>query len=170
MALLNILEYPDKKLRNKALPVIEVDAKVRACVDNMFETMYDQNGVGLASIQVNIQQRIVVIDVSEDKKSPLCVINPEIIYREGIQYETEGCLSFPGMFDLVERAAKIRMRALDQHGKPYELEAEELLAICIQHEMDHLDGILFVDHLSRLKQERLCKKLEKMRSRASSDV
>lgn len=165
MALLSVLQFPDPLLRKKALPVTEVNADVRKIVGDMFETMYEQSGVGLASTQVNIQQRIIVIDVSEDRKNPLCVINPEIIHREGIQYEYEGCLSFPGVFDKVERSAKIRMRALDANGKPYEIDAEELLAICIQHEIDHLDGILFMDHLSRLKQDRMRKKLEKNRHR-----
>jgi len=167
MAILSILEYPDKRLRNKALPVSEVDSNVRRIVDDMFETMYEQsNTVGLASIQVNIPLRILVMDISEDRSSPICVINPEIIAREGIQQEVEGCVSFPGVWDKVDRSAKICMRALDQNGKPYELNAEELLSVCIQHEMDHLDGVLFVDHLSRLKQTRLVKKLQKNRLRA----
>lgn len=165
MALLSVLQFPDPLLRKKAHPVAVVDDKVRKIVDEMFETMYEQNGAGLAATQVNIQQRIVVIDVSDDRKDPLCVINPEIIYSEGIQYEFEGCLSFPGVFDKVERAAKIRMRALDREGKSYELDAEGLLAICIQHEMDHLNGVLFMDHLSRLKQERMRKRLDKNRHR-----
>jgi peptide deformylase len=164
MALLIVLEYPDKRLRNKALPVADVDVSIRTIVENMFETMYAETAVGLAATQVNIQQRIIVMDVSDDRRSPLCLINPEIIHREGMQYEVEGCISFPGVYDKVERAAKLRVQALDQYGKLIEMDAEELLAICIQHELDHLDGILFVDHLSRLKQERLCKKLEKSRS------
>lgn len=165
MALLSVLQYPDPLLRNIAQPVTEFDSKLHKIVDDMFETMYEQDGVGLASIQVNIPQRIIVIDVSEDKKNPLCVINPEIISREGIQFEYEGCLSFPSVFDRVERSAKVRMRAQDQHGKFYELDAEGLLSKCIQHEMDHLNGVLFVDHLSRLKQDRLLKKLNKNRRR-----
>jgi peptide deformylase len=168
MALLSVLEYPDKRLRNKALPVVTVDTSVRAIVNNMFETMYAETGVGLASTQVNVLQRIIVIDISDDKKSPITAINPEIIQRVGKQYEFEGCLSFPGAFDKVERAEKIVMRALNQDGESYELAAEGLLAICIQHELDHLDGILFIDHLSRLKRERFNKKLEKMRNRAVS--
>lgn len=169
MTLLTVLEFPDPLLRKKALPVTQVDDSVRKIVDDMFETMYAEDGVGLAAIQVNIQQRIIVIDVSEDQKQPLCVINPEIISREGIQYESEGCLSFPGVFDKVERAAKIRFKALDREGKPYERDAEDILAICIQHEMDHLDGILFVDHLSRMKQERARKKLDKIKRREFSE-
>jgi peptide deformylase len=165
MTLLSVLQYPDPLLRKVAQPVLEVDKSVRKIVDDMFETMYEQSGVGLAATQVNIQQRIIVIDISEDSKKPLCVINPEIISRDGMQYEYEGCLSFPGVFDKVERAEKIRLRALDQDGKSYEITADGLLSICIQHEMDHLDGVLFMDHLSRLKQERMRKKLEKNRQK-----
>lgn len=165
MTLLHVLQYPDPLLRNKAKPVTTVDATIQKTVDDMFETMYEQNGVGLAAIQVNIPQRIIVIDVSENQTEPLCVINPEIIHRDGIQFESEGCLSFPGVFDKVERSAKIRLKALDRNGQPFEMDAEDILSICIQHEMDHLDGILFVDHLSKLKQERAKKKLDKMRRR-----
>jgi peptide deformylase len=167
MALLTVLEYPDKRLRNKALPVVEFDAEICTIVDDMYETMYAENAVGLAATQVNIHQRILVMDITDDRKSPFCLINPEILHREGTQFEFEGCISFPDVFDKVERSAKLRVRAEDQHGRSYELDAEGLLAICIQHEMDHLDGILFIDHLSRLKQERLCKKLEKLRSHAT---
>lgn len=165
MALLSVLQYPDPRLRNQAKPVVTFNNDLRRMVDDMFETMYEQGGVGLAAIQVDIQQRIIAIDVSEDKKSPMCVINPEIVSQEGIQYEFEGCLSLPGVFDKVERSEKILVSALDQHGKPYQIEAEGLLSVCIQHEMDHLNGILFIDHLSRLKQERVRKKLEKLRRR-----
>lgn len=165
MSLLSVLQYPDPKLRIKAKPVIEVNDEVRRIVDDMFETMYEQNGVGLAATQVDVHQRIIVIDVSESHNEPLCVINPEIIHSEGVQHEAEGCLSFPSVFDTVERAANIRLRALNQKGKPYELDADGLLAICIQHEMDHLEGILFIDHLSRLRQERARKKLNKIRRR-----
>ncbi|MHB1949087.1 MAG: peptide deformylase [Gammaproteobacteria bacterium] len=165
MALLHVLQFPDPLLRNKAKPVAVVDDQIRKMVDDMFETMYEQSGVGLAAIQVNIPQRIIVMDISEERNQPLCVINPEILTREGVQYESEGCLSFPGVFDKVERSAKIRLKALDRDGKPFELDAEGLLSVCIQHEMDHLDGILFIDHLSALKKERARKKLEKMRRR-----
>jgi peptide deformylase len=168
MALLTVLEYPDKRLRNKALPVTQFDAALQRIVADMFETMYAEDGVGLAATQVNIQQRIVVIDVSTDRKSPLCLINPEITSREGTQYEYEGCISFPTVYDRVERAAKVHLRALDVNGNAFEVDAEELLAICLQHEIDHLDGILFVDHLSRLKRDRLCKKLEKARQQAAT--
>lgn len=163
MALLNVLQYPDPRVREKALPVTEIDAKIRQIVTDMFETMYENNGVGLASIQVNIKQRIVVIDVSENKNQPLCLINPEIIHREGSQLEFEGCLSYPGVYDKVERPAKVRFKALDIDGKPYEMTGEGLLAACVEHEIDHLNGTLFVEHLSRLKQERARKKLEKLR-------
>lgn len=165
MTLLHVLQFPDPLLRNKAQPVAVVDDQIRKMVDDMFETMYEQSGVGLAAIQVNIPQRIIVMDISEERNQPLCVINPEIVAREGVQYESEGCLSFPGVFDKVERSAKIRLKALDREGQSYEMDAEGLLAVCIQHEMDHLDGILFIDHLSALKKERARKKLEKMRRR-----
>ena len=163
MTILNVLQYPDPRVHDKAVSVTAVDATIRRIVDDMFETMYAQNGCGLAAIQVNIKQRIIVIDVSEDKSQPLCVINPEIIYREGTQNEAEGCLSFPGVYDKVERAAKVRFKALDINGKLYEMEGEGLLAACVQHETDHLNGLLFVQRLSRLKQERARKKLEKLR-------
>lgn len=165
MTLLSVLQYPDPLLRNKAQPVTIVDDSVRKTVDDMFETMYEQGGVGLAAIQVNIKQRIIVIDVSDNRSNPICVINPEIIHREGIQFEFEGCISFPGVFDKVERASKVRFKALDRDGKSYEHDADGILAICIQHEMDHLEGILFIDHLSRLKQDRARKKLQKIKRR-----
>lgn len=165
MALLTVLEYPDKRLRQKARPVESFDAALKAIVDNMFETMYDSQAVGLAATQVDVHQRIIVMDVSEDNKSPICAINPEIIQREGTQYEAEGCISFPGLYDKVERSAKILMRAYRPDGELFELDAEELLAVCIQHELDHLNGVLFIDHLSRLKQERMKKKIEKSRER-----
>jgi len=165
MALLTVLQYPDKKLRLKAVKVLAVDATIQKIVDDLFETMYAENGIGLAATQVNIQQRIVVMDISEDMSSPICMINPEIVSQEGTQYEVEGCVSFPGVFDKVERAEKVKLRALDRNGKSYEMEAEGLLAVCIQHEIDHLDGILFMDHLSRLKQNRMVKKIEKERAR-----
>lgn len=163
MALLNILQYPDPRVHDQAIPVTEVDDNIRRIVDDMFETMYENNGVGLASIQVNIKQRIVVMDVSHDQKQPICAINPEIIEIEGTQYEFEGCLSYPGVYDKIERPSKVRFKALDANGKPYEMEGEGLLAACIHHEIDHLNGMLFVQHLSRLKQERARKKLEKLR-------
>ncbi len=167
MALLKVLEHPDKRLRNKAVPVTNFGAELQAILNDMFETLYKEDGVGLAATQVNIHQRIIVIDVSDDRKSPFCVINPEIIAREGKQYEYEGCISFPGVYDKVERAGKIRLRAQDQQGQFFELDADALLATCLQHEMDHLDGILFVDHLSRLRRDRLLRKLEKSRKQTA---
>jgi peptide deformylase len=165
MALLTVLEYPDKRLRNIARPVTVFDAELKRIVADMFETMYKDEAVGLAAIQVNISQRIIVMDVSEDGKSPICAINPEIIARSGMQYEYEGCISFPGLYDKVERDARVTMRAQNQEGEVFELDANELLAVCIQHEIDHLQGVLFVDHLSKLKQERMKKKLVKARER-----
>lgn len=162
MALLPILTLPDPRLRIKAKPVEQFDADLRRLVDDMFETMYQSNGVGLAATQINVQQRIFVMDVSETRDQRICAINPEIISREGKQYENEGCLSVGGgAYDRVERAYKVRLRALDLEGKPFELDAVELMATCIQHEIDHLDGILFIDHLSKLKQDRIRKKIEK---------
>lgn len=161
MALLEILEFPDERLRKKALPVKRVDDAVRQLVEDMFETMYQAPGVGLAATQVNVQKRIIVIDVSENKDQPLCLINPEIVAKEGVEESEEGCLSVPGIFDKVRRAEKVKVRALDQTGKPLELEADQLLAVCIQHEIDHLDGKLFVDYLSPLKRQRIRKKLLK---------
>ncbi len=162
MALLPILTLPDPRLRIKAKPVEQFDADLRRLVDDMFETMYKSNGVGLAATQINVQQRIFVMDVSDTRDQRICVINPEIISREGKQYENEGCLSVGGgAYDRVERAYKVRLRAQDIEGKPFELDATELMATCIQHEIDHLDGILFIDRLSKLKQERIRKKIEK---------
>jgi peptide deformylase len=158
MALLPILHYPDPRLRNRAGPVESVDDDVRRLIDDMFETMYAAPGIGLAAIQVNAPRRVVTIDVSEDHSAPLCLVNPEIVAREGEFEIEEGCLSVPGVYDSVERARWIRARALDRDGAPFEIEAEDLLAVCIQHEIDHLDGLLFVDHLSRLKQQRIRKR------------
>ncbi len=162
MALLNILHFPDPRLRTKARPVCEVDDAIRAVVDDMLETMYDAPGIGLAATQVDIHQRIIVIDVSEDKKHPIVLINPELIAVAGEEEMEEGCLSVPGQFDRVRRAESIRVRFLDRDGKRQELDANGLLAVCIQHEMDHLEGKLFVDYLSPLKRNRIRKKLEKM--------
>lgn len=163
MSLLSVLQYPDARLRQKAHPVREIDATTRREIDDMFETMYEQNGVGLAATQVAIPKRIIVIDISNEQNSPLCLINPEIIHAEGEQYEHEGCLSFPGVYDKVKRAGLIRVHALNQEEKSIEINAEGLLAVCIQHELDHLNGILFIDHLSQLKQSRLKTKLVKIR-------
>jgi peptide deformylase len=163
MALLPILEFPDPRLRTRAAPVAEVDGSIRKLIDDMFETMYAAPGIGLAATQVNVHKRVLVIDVSEDRSQPLALINPEIIAREGVEETEEGCLSVPGIYDKVTRAEKIRVRTLDRSGKRIELEADGLLAVCIQHEMDHLEGKLFVDYLSELKRTRIRKKLEKER-------
>jgi peptide deformylase len=161
MALLEILHFPDPRLRNLARPVAEVDDALRQLVDDMFETMYAAPGIGLAATQVNVAKRIVVIDISEDKTQPLCLINPEIIEKHGVEEMEEGCLSVPGVYDVVQRAERIRVRALDREGQVFETETDGLLAVCIQHEIDHLDGKLFVDYLSQLKRTRIRKKLEK---------
>ncbi|MCK5917910.1 MAG: peptide deformylase [Cocleimonas sp.] len=162
MALLEILRFPDKRLRTKAKPVESVDNKVQKIVDDMFETMYDAPGIGLAATQVDIHQQIIVMDLSEGKNQPLCLINPKMIHSEGAEKTEEGCLSVPAYYANVQRAEKVKIEALDKQGEPFELEADELLAVCIQHEMDHLQGKLFVDYLSPLKQQRLLKKMEKM--------
>lgn len=162
MAILEILQFPDPRLRTKAKPVVKVDEEIRRQVDDMYETMYHAKGVGLAATQVNIHLQLFTMDISETRDQRICVLNPEIIHKEGLQYEGEGCLSVgAGAFDKVERAMKVRMRGMDLDGKPIELEAEGLMAVCIQHEVDHLNGILFIDHLSRMKQERIRTKIEK---------
>ncbi len=167
MAMLDILHYPDPRLRNKAKPVEKVDDAIRKLVDDMFETMYEAPGIGLAAIQANVPWRLVVIDISEEKNAPLCLINPEIVARDGEEESEEGCLSVPGIYDTVTRSERVRVKALDREGQNIELEADGLLAVCIQHEIDHLDGKLFVDYLSNLKRQRIRKKLEK-ESRHSS--
>ncbi len=161
MAILEILHFPDPRLRTRAQPVAAVDDGVRRLVDDLFETMYAAPGIGLAATQVDIHRRVLVIDVSEDRSAPRCFINPEIVARDGEEEMDEGCLSVPGVYDKVRRAERIRVRALDRDGNPIELEADGLLAVCIQHEMDHLDGKLFVDYLSGLKRQRIRRKLEK---------
>lgn len=159
--LLSILHYPDSRLRTVAKPVEQVDDEVRKMVKDMFETMYDAPGIGLAATQIDHHQRIIVIDLSEEKNQPLCLINPEIIEKDGeIDWE-EGCLSVPDYYQCVKRANHIKVRALNEQGESFELEADELLGVCIQHEIDHLNGILFVDHLSKLKQKRLLEKTKK---------
>ena len=163
MAVLTILEYPDPRLRTRAKPVVAVDARIRQLIEDMFETMYAAPGVGLAATQVDVHERVLVLDVSQERDQPLAFVNPEILVREGVAEGEEGCLSVPGVFDLVDHAARITVRALDCDGQPFELEAEGLLAVCIQHEMDHLEGKLFVDYLSELKRTRIRKKLEKER-------
>ncbi len=161
MAKLNILKYPDPRLRTVAKAITEVTDVHRAQLDDMLETMYDAPGIGLAATQVDIHERMLVIDISEEKDDPGVFINPEIIARDGVEVMEEGCLSVPGIYEKVERADKVTVRALDRDGQTFELEAEGLLAVCIQHEIDHLDGKVFVDYLSPLKQQRISKKLEK---------
>ncbi len=163
MAKLEILEFPDPRLRKVAAPVTTFDDDLRKIIDDMFETMYDAPGIGLAATQVNIHKRIVVIDVSEDKNQPLVFINPEVTVLEGEPHDMqEGCLSVPGFYEDVTRIDHVLVKALDRDGNPFELEANELLAVCIQHELDHLNGKLFVDYLSPLKRNRIRKKLEKL--------
>lgn len=162
MTVLKVLSYPDKRLRKKAAPVEVVDDNVRSIMDDMLETMYEAPGIGLAATQVDVHQQIVVIDVSEDKSDPLYLVNPEILEKSGKEISEEGCLSVPEYYAEVERAEKVTVRAMDRDGEFYEIDADGLLAVCIQHEMDHLQGKLFVDYLSPMKQQRVRKKLEKL--------
>lgn len=161
MALLDILYYPDAQLRRTASAVKNVDGELVSLVDHMFETMYDAPGIGLAATQVNVHQRVVVIDVSEENDTPLTFINPEILLAEGSAEMEEGCLSIPGVYESVKRPAQVRIAAIDRDGNPFEMDADGLLAVCIQHEIDHLNGKLFVDYLSPLKRNRIRKRLEK---------
>ena len=163
MPLLPILHFPDPKLRTRAKPVESVDDAIRTLIDNMFETMYEAPGIGLAATQVDVHKRVIVVDVSEEKNQPLVFINPELLEKQGVEEMDEGCLSVPGIYEKVQRADRVKVRALDRHGQPFEMEADGLLAVCIQHEMDHLEGKLFVDYLSSLKRDRIQKKLEKQR-------
>jgi len=166
MAILNILNYPDDRLRIKATPVENVDGRIAQLVDDILETMYAAPGIGLAATQVNVHEQIIVMDIGENKSRPLTFINPEIIAQDGVQAIDEGCLSVPGIYEPVDRARHIQVRAIDQQGNPFEMEAEDLLAVCIQHEMDHLRGKLFVDYLSQLKRQRIRKKLQKQQKLA----
>lgn len=162
MALLEILQFPDPRLRVKAKPIAEIDEALRKFVADMYETMYAVNGVGLAATQVGVHQRVFVMDVSENRNERYCVINPEIVEREGVQFEQEGCLSVgAGVYDRVERPTRVIFRGMDIDGKTFELEATGLMASCVSHEIDHLNGKLFIDHLSKLKQERIRKKIIK---------
>lgn len=168
MALLEILEFPDPRLRTIAKPVENVDDSVRELIDNMFETMYAAPGIGLAATQVNVHRRIVVMDISEDQSDPRVFINPKVtvLGDEEAPYD-EGCLSVPGFYESVERPTQIRVDALDRDGNPFSLEPDGLLAVCIQHELDHLNGKLFIDYISQVKRQRIRKKLEKLhRSKA----
>ena len=161
MAILNILHYPDERLHTVATPVAGVNAEIRQLVADMAETMYAAPGIGLAATQVNVHKQLVVIDISEERDSLQVFINPEIVTSEGKEEHEEGCLSVPGIYEKVTRAEKVTVRALDKEGKPFTLEAEGLLAICIQHEIDHLKGKVFVEYLSRLKQVRIRQKQKK---------
>ena len=161
MAKLEILEIPDARLRTIAKAVETFDDDLRELVDNMIETMYAAQGIGLAATQVNVHKRLLVLDVSEAQDTPRVYVNPEIVESEGEETCEEGCLSVPGFFETVQRADWVRARALDRDGKEFELETDGMLAVCIQHEIDHLDGKLFVDYLSQLKRTRIRKKLEK---------
>ncbi len=161
MAIREILHFPDERLRTRAKSVVAVDDEIRLLVADMFETMYAAPGIGLAATQINVHKRIIVIDVSEDRGTPLVLINPEIIEKDGQQFGEEGCLSVPGVYEPVERAEHVLVTTLDLQGQEQRLEARDLLAVCIQHEMDHLEGKLFVDYLSGLKRQRIKKKLQK---------
>jgi peptide deformylase len=161
MAILDILHFPDARLRNVAKPVAQVDDSVRKLIDDMLETMYDAPGIGLAAIQVNEPRRVIVVDISEERNAPLALVNPEILEKHGEETMDEGCLSVPGVYEPVQRAEQIRVRATDRNGESFERDVDGLLAVCIQHEIDHLDGKLFVDYLSNLKRQRIRKKLEK---------
>ncbi len=168
MAILPILCYPDLRLHTVAKPVAAVDERVRAIVDDMFTTMYDANGIGLAATQVDVHERIVVIDVSEERNQPLVLINPEIVWAsDETRMGDEGCLSVPGIYDGVERALAVQVRALDRDGQERTIEAEDLLAVCVQHEMDHLLGKVFVEYLSPLKRTRIRTKLLKQQKQAA---
>ncbi len=163
MSVLQVLTFPDDRLRTVAKPVLEVTSATQKIVDDMIETMYDEEGIGLAATQVDIHQRIVVIDLSETRDEPMVLINPKITEKRGEDGIEEGCLSVPGARALVERAAEVTVTALDRDGKEFSFEASELLAICVQHELDHLEGKLFVDYLSPLKRKRIKDKLEKIK-------
>jgi peptide deformylase len=167
MSVLSILEFPDPRLRARAEPVRTFDAQLKQFVADLFETMYAANGVGLAATQVNVHQRVLVADMSDDGKHPLALINPQILEKEGSQVYQEGCLSFPGLYADVTRALKVKVKAQKVDGTQFVVEAEGPLAVCIQHEMDHLEGKVFVDYLSSLKRALLLKRLEKQRKQAA---
>lgn len=171
MALLPILEFPDPRLRTIAKPVAKVDQRVNTLIDDMFETMYDAPGIGLAATQVNVHEQVLVIDLGEETKEPMVFINPsiEILDQEHYEYE-EGCLSVPGFYEQVSRPKHVRVTALGRDGKEFVIEPEGLLAVCIQHEMDHLNGKLFVDYVSNIKRQRIRKKLEKQHRQAAQSV
>ncbi len=169
MSLLTILEFPDPRLRKKAAPVTTVDDALRRTIDDMFETMYEAPGIGLAATQVNVHKRLLVLDISEEKNQPLVFINPEVeVLDPSTQGYEEGCLSVPGYYEEVCRPRCIRVKALNRNGEAFELVAEGLLAVCLQHEVDHLDGKLFVDYLSSLKRQRIKDKLQKEQRQPAS--
>jgi peptide deformylase len=163
VAILPILEFPDPRLRKKARIIDTVDQTIQQLVDDMTETMYQAKGIGLAATQVNQHLRLIIIDLSEEQNEALCLINPELLEQQGLEESEEGCLSVPSFFENIKRAKKITVKALNREGEPYELKAEGLLAICIQHEMDHLEGKLFVDYLSSFKRQRIKTKLAKVK-------
>lgn len=165
MSILSVLHFPDSRLRTVAEPVEQVDRVVRKLIDDLLETMYDAPGIGLAATQVDVHRRVLVIDISEDKNMPHCFVNPEILEKEGVEKIEEGCLSIPGIYEPVERANRIVVKALDKDGKSFELEVEGVLSVCIQHEIDHLEGKLFVDYLSEMKRNRIRKKMEKLKQK-----
>jgi peptide deformylase len=168
MTKLAILEYPDPRLRTKAKPIDAVDDAVRKLADDMLETMYAAKGVGLAASQVDVHRRLLVLDVSDARDTPMVLINPEIVAAEGRAPGEEGCLSLPGIYDKLERAERVKVRAQDRNGERFEFEAEGMLAVCIQHEIDHLEGKLFVDYLSELKRQLIRRRLQKERKQRSS--
>jgi peptide deformylase len=170
MALRTILEFPDPRLRTRAQPVTQFDAALGTLIDDMLETMYAAPGIGLAATQLDVHRRVLVIDISKEHNDPVVLINPEILSREGEASSEEGCLSVPGIFEDVKRASKVRIRAQDRTGASFERDFEEVLAVCIQHEMDHLEGKLFVDYLSDLKRERIRKRLNKERKERSAQA
>ena len=170
MAKLTILEFPDPRLRTRASPVESVDDGLRSLIDDLFETMYEAPGIGLAATQVNVHKRVLVADISADKSEPFALINPVILEKDGVTATEEGCLSVPGYYEEVERAEHIRVKYTDRNGDDVEMEAEGLLAVCIQHEMDHLEGKLFVDYLSEAKRSRIRKKLVKEQRYRSADA
>ena len=161
MPTLEILHYPNPRLRNSAKPVEKFDKELEEFAENMLETMYHSSGIGLAATQVGVSQRVIVIDVSEDRDQPLCLINPEILEQEGEEVSEEGCLSVPSVYEKVARAERVKIKAQDKSGESIEMDASGVLAVCIQHEIDHLDGKLFIDYLSGLKRQRIRKKMEK---------
>jgi peptide deformylase len=170
MAKLTILEFPDPRLRTRAIPVETVDDKLNTLIDDMFETMYEAPGIGLAATQVDVHRRLLVVDVSADNSEPNALINPEIIELDGETVTEEGCLSVPGYYEEVKRAEHVRVRFLDRKGEETELEAEGLLAVCIQHEIDHLDGKLFVDYISEAKRQRIGKRLLRDKRHQSAEA